>query len=489
MPLIAIIDDEPIVVGAAASIVRRLGHETVTGGTIADAQRIVRERRPDILLLDMHLPDGEADEAVARLKMMQPSLRIILFSGDLELETSSRAVKAGAFEYLTKPFTFDSMSTALSDALGPGPQGAPVASDAAVVHVAARRLLGQSPEICLANLLLERFAKTPETPILITGESGTGKEVAAAAVHNLSKRREKPFIKLNCAAIPRSLMEAELFGHERGSFTDAKATRLGVFEAAHGGTLFLDEVGELDIELQPKLLRVLEEKIVHRVGGGPGRAVDVRVVAATNRNLAELCRAGRFREDLYFRLAVLHIELTPLRSRREDIPLLAEHFLRERSQALGRVFTAISPPTMRMFIDYEWPGNVREMRNLLERLVILSPKQGVLDIGEDEWRRNLFGFGRGNGTAPRPDPAPGRTTPQAPHFSAPAPVPDSVPTTPYLSTARPNELLPLDEAEKRYILEVIARMGNNKTAAAKVLGIARSTLNRKLAAYGLSVED
>ncbi len=395
---ILVIEDDPVVLDSTIAILDGMGHRSLGTTTLASGLVSAKANHPEAVLMDVHLPDGDGSCAIKELRAIDPLMGVILFTGDLELHTATKAMESGAFEFLTKPFSYQSLQLAVNEVLRSrntagsrkGSGGDTAASAPREGAVASRRLLGATSEICRANLLIERFAKTPNTPILIMGESGTGKELCAAAIHMLSERSSGPFVKINCPAIPRSLIESELFGFEKGSFTDAKTSRPGVFEQADGGTLFLDEVGELDLDLQPKLLRVLEEKVVYRIGSRLPRPVNVRVVSATNRNIPEYCREGRFREDLYFRLAVLQITLPPLRERVPDIPLLAEHLLRDRSQAVGRYFTSLSPEVMEFLVEYRWPGNVRELKNFIERLVILSPQQGVLHMSRDELSRHTF---------------------------------------------------------------------------------------------------
>jgi len=424
-----------------------------------------------VALLDVNLPDGRGDQVLPDLLARDPFLHVVIITGEPSIETAVSATRNGAFDYLSKPFTPDTLMHVVTQALAARRLAVGRAATERTsprTGVSQRRLVGSSPEICAVNLIIDRVAKTPSTPVLITGESGTGKEMAAQAIHDLSSRRERPIIKINCSAIPRPLVEAELFGHERGAFTDARETRKGLFELADGGTIFLDEIGELDLGVQPKLLRVLEDRLVTRIGSERPRQLDVRVIAATNRNLQDMCAKGLFRQDLYFRLAVMAVHMPPLRAHREDIEPLAHVFLREKSMELGRKITGFSDEVLDFFRGYSWPGNVRELKNMVERLIILADTD-MLTLDEESIRRYCF-----NSEPPLPKGG-----------ASEIDLPGNKSSFSLNPSADPTEMLTLEEMEKRYIRRILERLSFNRTQSALKLGISRSTLLRKINEYGL----
>ncbi len=471
MASIIVVDDDDNIRNLFARILQNAGHQVQTSTSVAGFLELMETQTVDIVLLDIHLPDGRGDEVVPELIARDPYLHVIVISGDVSVATAVSATKKGAYDYLTKPFTVDTLLHVVSQAIE--------ARRVAITRAAAernplrgfqnqRRLVGSSPEICAVNLMIDRVAKTPSTPVLITGESGTGKEMAAESIHQLSSRRNQPLIKVNCSAIPRPLVEAELFGHERGAFTDARESRKGLFELADGGTIFLDEIGDLDLSVQPKLLRVLEEKMVARIGSERSRKVDIRVIAATNRDLEKLCGRGEFREDLYFRLAVMKIEMPPLRSHIEDMEKLAYLFLQEKSMELGKKVYGFSQEVLEFFRLYEWPGNVRELKNMVERLLILADSD-VIQLDEMSLRRYCF-------MSPESSIMPSIERELAGDIGGSSRV----------TTAKELEdILTLEEVEKNYIKHAMVQLNFNKSKCARQLGISRSTLQRKLSVYDL----
>jgi DNA-binding NtrC family response regulator len=466
---IIVLDDDPNIRALFSRILTNQGHEVKTAETLADFLVLMDTYPVDVVLLDVHLPDGRGEEVVPELLARDPYLFVIVISGDVSVDTAVSATKKGAYDYLTKPFTPDTLLHVVGQAIE---ARRTIVNQAATERnrlrfpVNKKRLVGSSPEICAVNLMIDRVAKTPSTPVLISGESGTGKEMAAEAIHQLSSRRQGPLVKVNCSAIPRPLVEAELFGHERGAFTDAREARKGLFELADGGTIFLDEIGDLDLAVQPKLLRVLEDRVITRIGSESNRKVNIRVIAASNRNLEALCKAGDFREDLYFRLAVMHITMPSLRSHPEDIERLAHMFLQEKSLELGKKIHGFSEEVLEFFRSYSWPGNVRELKNMVERLIILADSD-MIELDVDSLRRycfksgsSLFGI-RLDGSG-----GPGSTHGK----SGPLGLSE-------------DQILPLEEIEKSYIQSALISLGYNKTRCAKKLGISRSTLQRKIAQY------
>lgn len=478
MASIIVVDDDEGIRMLFTRILTQAGHTVKSSASLASFLTLLETATADVVLLDVHLPDGRGEEILPELLTRDPFLFVVVISGDVSVETAVSATKRGAFDYLTKPFTPDTLLHVVSQALEARRQAVNRAAgerNRARSQVSNRRLVGSSPEICAVNLMIDRVSKTPSTPILITGESGTGKEMAAEAIHSLSSRREGPLIKVNCSAIPRPLVEAELFGHERGAFTDARDSRKGLFELADGGTIFLDEIGDLELAMQPKLLRVLEEKVITRIGSEHRRQINIRVVAATNRDLEAMCRAGEFREDLYFRLAVMRIQMPPLRSHPEDIERLAHLFLQEKCLELGKKVTGFSDDVLEFFRFYHWPGNVRELKNMVERLIILADSD-MIQLDADSLRRYCFnatGSFEGDQRVPASSAA---------RQAAPAAVGSS---TAGLAPTNRDKIMTLLDVEKTYITRALELLDYNKTQCAKLLGISRSTLQRKITLFGI----
>jgi two-component system response regulator AtoC len=390
-----------------------------------------------------------------------PTRPVVMITAHGTVDNAVEALKTGAFDYLTKPFDQSEVRVIVKKALRTRDLASADASrDVAAAGVpkeggARFGIIGESPPILELYAILERVADTPTT-VLVTGESGTGKELVARALHENSSRRDRPFIKVNCAAIPKDLMEAELFGHERGAFTGAVASKPGRFELASGGTLFLDEIGEIPNEMQVKLLRVLQERTVKKVGGVTESEVDVRIVAATNRDLEAEVERGGFRRDLFYRLNVIELRLPPLRARREDVPLLVEHFVKKHAAALGRTITAIEPDALAALVDYDFPGNVRELENIIERAVTLEPGERITRASLPELTQKA-----------RPATAVGDTF--------------------------PDDGVDLEHLVADYEREIINRAlehahGVRKTAA-KLLGISFRSLRYRLAKLGLAHSD
>lgn len=372
METILIIDDEAFIRETMERILRDEGYRVLSAASGEEARTLMAHHEVDLALLDLNLGTEQGIDVLKSLKELDPDLLVIIITGYGSVESAVDALKMGAYHYMKKPFKADALRVIVKLALQTQTLLREVRSlkraDSGLSG--ATPLLGESPPFQLVIRRVREVAPTTAT-VLITGESGTGKELVARAVHNLSQRRDAAFVGINCASIPASLLESELFGHERGSFTSATERKPGLFEEAHRGTLFLDEIGEMEPAMQAKLLRVLQEKSFRRVGGTKEIAVDVRVVTATNRNLAERIATGTFREDLYYRLSVFPIAIPPLRDRRDDIPLLAKYHLDTLSRAFGVPFQEIDPQALRMLQEYRWPGNVRELRNILERICIM----------------------------------------------------------------------------------------------------------------------
>jgi DNA-binding NtrC family response regulator len=382
---VLVVDDEPINVDLLEQELGAAGYRTLSAARGEEAVSLAAEAQPDLILLDLRMPGIDGYETCRRLKCSEETrgIPVIVLTALRETFDKVRAFREGAVDYVTKPFDTEELLARVGTHVALRREieahRRSKATIRALVEETAERdpLLGTSPALQRVREQIGQVAPTDST-VLIQGETGTGKELAARAIHAGSARRERPLIKVNCAALPRELVESELFGHERGAFTGATQQRRGRFELAHGGTLFLDEIGELPPEAQAKLLRVLQEREFERIGGSRTLRVDVRVVAATNRDLHAEVAAGRFRADLYFRLNVFPIVLPPLRHMREDIPRLLEHFVATTARRLGRTVSGISPGFVDRARGYDWPGNVRELENLVERALITS-KDGMLE--------------------------------------------------------------------------------------------------------------
>ncbi len=372
MPLILVIDDEKSVRDSIKMILEYEKYQVNFAANGADGIRLFKESQPAAVLLDIKMPPGmDGIEVLRQLKQSGPNIPVIMISGHGTLETAVEATKLGAFDFLPKPLDRDKLLITLRNAI----ERFQLAEEVKAVRE-KERILGTSQAMKEIVSLIQRVGPT-DARVMIRGESGTGKELVAKAIHRSSKRSGKPLVEVNCAAIPAELIESELFGHEKGSFTGATVQRIGKFEQADGGTIFLDEVGDMSTQAQAKVLRVLEEGKVERVGGNTLIPVDVRVISATNKNLEEEIRKNLFRNDLYHRLNVIPIALPPLRERREDIPVLVEAFIEETCTRNGFAVKTISQRALQALGGMEWTGNVRELRNIVERLVIMSRGSGI----------------------------------------------------------------------------------------------------------------
>jgi two-component system NtrC family response regulator len=432
---------------------RQAGYQVTVVADGAAALSAFREDLHDVVVTDIRMPELDGLELLRRLKAISPDTPVIVVTGHGTIETAVAAMKQGGFDFLTKPFPGDQLRLTLERALEFARLTRENRELRRVVEdrFSFANLVGSSPPM---QALFERLelAAPADSTVLISGETGTGKELVARAIHYHSKRASGPMVTINCGAIPESLIEAELFGHEKGAFTGAVGRREGKFEAADGGTLFLDEVGEIPLNLQPKILRVLESGEVDRLGATRSIRVDVRIVAATNRDLEQMVTQGTFREDLYYRLAVVPVKVPPLRDRREDIPLLADHFLRKMIERTGRGDLRLAPEVFARFDAYDWPGNVRELENVVERMVVLSRDDRISADSLPEALRGDAGGGAGEGAARFPLP------PQGVH---------------------------LDEVERDLIRQALERHGGNRTQAARDLGLTRATLLYRMQKHGL----
>lgn len=368
---ILIVDDEEAIRTSLRSILEDEGYEVAVAGTGLEALKIYGTDPPDLMILDIWMPEMDGLETLRRVKEFVPTTQVMMISGHGSIETAVKAIKLGAYDYIEKPLSLENVTFRVKQAL----EQYRLAQENRALRSKVERkfeLVGQSPVMQRLRELIETAGPT-NSRVLIGGENGTGKELVARAIHLHSTRSEHPFVAVNCAAIPETLIESELFGHEKGSFTGAISMKRGQFEQANGGTLFLDEIGDMSLSTQAKVLRALQEQQFTRVGGTKLMKVDVRVLAASNKDLEKEIGKGQFREDLYYRLNVVPIVVPPLRERREDIPALVQHFMKLHAEEQGLRMKDVSPEAMGVFQQYDWPGNIRELRNLIERLMIMVP--------------------------------------------------------------------------------------------------------------------
>jgi len=374
MEKILIVDDEPFIRENVERILADSGYHVYTAADGGSAREMVAQEEIDLVLLDLNLGTESGIDVLKDMKEIDPDLLVIMITGFGTVESAVDSLKLGAYHYMKKPFKADALRVIVKLALQTSTLRREVRRirKGAIDFFESLPMIGVSEALTTITAQVKDVARHPNATVMITGESGTGKELVARAIHHFSPRREAPFVAVNCASLPLALLESELFGHERGAFTDARERKPGLFEAANNGTLFLDEVGEMDPAIQAKLLRVLESKQVRRVGGTRDIEIDIRVVAATNRNLLEMIRQGRFRQDLYYRLNVFPIHIPPLRERKSDIPLIAAYYLEKYSRTMSRGFHSISPEAERILVEYPWPGNIRELKNVIEKICIIA---------------------------------------------------------------------------------------------------------------------
>ncbi|MCC7535131.1 MAG: sigma-54-dependent Fis family transcriptional regulator [Deltaproteobacteria bacterium] len=442
---IVLVDDDETTCEVLGRALGHRGFEVTTAARGDDALEVLRDRGIDVLVTDLRMRGMDGITLCRRALEIRPGLPVIVITAFGSLDTAVSAIRAGAYDFVTKPFDLDAISLALERAVAHARLRDEVRRLEEALASSSRcdDLLGESPPMKKVFDLLRRIGDS-EATVLITGESGTGKELAARALHRSSPRGGGPFVALNCAAVPEHLLESELFGHARGAFTDARSSRAGLLVAAKGGTLFLDEVGDMPLGMQVKLLRALQERRIRPVGSESEVDLDVRVIAATHRDLEAEVQDGRFREDLYFRLNVIQIELPPLRARGTDVLLLAHELLRQSSARARKGVREISTEAARKLLAYQWPGNVRELANCMERAVALARFDHV--TADD----------------------------------LPARVRDYRPSHVLVTAEAPTELVTLDEVERRYVLHVLGAAGGRRSEAARILGVDRKTLYRKL---------
>ena len=432
---ILVVDDDISHCTILQALLRGWGYNVALANSGQQALAQVREQVFDLVLCDVRMAEMDGIATLKEIKALNPAIPVLIMTAYSSVETAVEALKTGALDYLIKPLDFDNLQATLEKALA---HMHSIDAETPAVSVSQFGMVGKSP--AMQHLLSEIALVAPsEATVLIHGDSGTGKELVARAIHASSARSEKPLVTLNCAALNESLLESELFGHEKGAFTGADKRREGRFVEADGGTLFLDEIGDISPMMQVRLLRAIQEREVQRVGSNQTISVDVRLIAATHRDLAAEVNAGRFRQDLYYRLNVVAIEVPSLRQRREDIPLLAGHFLQRFAERNRKAVKGFTPQAMDLLIHYDWPGNIRELENAVERAVVLL-------TGEYISEREL---------------------------------PLAIASTP-IPLAQSQDIQPLVEVEKEVILAALEKTGGNKTEAARQLGITRKTLLAKL---------
>ncbi|MCX7983243.1 MAG: sigma-54 dependent transcriptional regulator [Syntrophales bacterium] len=447
---ILIVDDEESILKSLGAILADEGYEVFTAESGEQALKIIDEELPSLVLLDIWLPGIDGLEVLKRIKTEYPQIMVIMMSGHGTIETAVKATKLGAFDFIEKPLSLEKVILLVSHAL----DMARLEEENLFLKqkvMSSYELTGRSESIKELKEMISIIAPT-NAWVLIMGENGTGKELVARSLHRQSRRAHKPFVEVNCAAIPDDLIESELFGHEKGAFTGATQQRKGKFDLAHEGTIFLDEVADMSLKAQAKILRILQEKKFERVGGNRTITVDVRVIAATNKDLEKEMEAGRFRADLFYRLNVIPLRVPPLRERKEDIPLLAERFLQEFAEKEGGPVKRITEEALDILMRHDWPGNVRELKNLIERLVILVPSD-VIDA------QDIPPFGI-NSTKEK----------------------EFIPDT--FDSFRTAKM----EFERKFILQKLKENDWNISKTAEAIGLERSNLHRKIRNYGIEIK-
>ena len=374
-----VVDDEHLIRWSLEQNLKKQGYEVVTAGSGEDALRLVREEQPDLVLLDIQLPGISGIDVLEKIKEHDEDIIVVMVTANSGLENAVNAMRLGAYDYISKPFNLDELSIVVKKAL----EASDLKQEVVRLRTETKKngppnIIGESRQIKYLMEVLDKVARSEASTVLVQGESGTGKELVAKWIHYSSNRAEKPFIAINCAAVPATLLESELFGHEKGAFTDAKATKKGLFELADGGSVFLDEIGDMEMGMQAKLLRFLEDRSFRRIGGGRVFTVDVRIISATNKELQKSIEEKTFRNDLYYRLQVIPIFLPSLRERKEDIIPLANHFINLYNKDFNKKVQGIAAMAERIMTDYSWPGNVRELKNVIERAIILGNDETLL---------------------------------------------------------------------------------------------------------------
>ena len=466
---ILIVDDEKLVRWSLRQKCEEWGYQAVEAENGQIALKVAHNESPDLVLLDVRLPDLGGLQVLQQLKQNGDARAVIMITADPQLDDVKAALKLGAYDFVGKPIDFDELAVTTKNAL----ETTKLKTEVEELRGQVRRKTGYHEVIAVSRKMTElmgfvrKVASSEATTILIQGESGTGKDLIAKAIHYESSRHEKPFVAINCSAIPETLMEAELFGHERGAFTDAKTMKKGLFEVADGGTLFLDEIGELSPLLQAKLLRVLEDQVIRRIGGTKDMQVDVRVIAASNRDLEKAVSEGQFRQDLYYRLAIISIFLPPLRERKEDIQPMVEYFIERYNRRFKKTIRGVTEDSRKLLLSHDWPGNVRELKNAIERAMILEEA--------DSLRPSYlpFSVGQAHGGMTAFEAVAGETGAQLGNGRS----------LPRLSI--PEGGTSLEEVERALVEMAMRQANNNQTHAARLLDVSRDALRYKLKKFGL----
>lgn len=444
---ILIVDDEKLIRWSLSQELAKEGYGMLEAATVQEAIARFSEQQADLIILDQRLPDGTGIELLTKLQNEKAEVPVIMLTAVDRSDVAVQAMKLGAFDYVTKPVNIDELKIVIHKAL----EATRLKRELALLRQEQTRffgsneIIGSSPPIRKVLDFIGKVAQSPATTVLITGESGTGKELVARALHFMSSRKDKPFVLVDCSALPEQLLESELFGHEKGAFTDAHIQKKGLFELADKGTIFLDEIGDISPLLQVKLLRVLEDKTFRRVGGTSSILVDVRLIAATNQPLEQRVEEGKFRADLYYRLNVASVHVAPLRERGDDVLLLAQHFLNHFNRLFRKKFKGLSEEVQDLFRRYSWPGNVRELKNILERTTLLNDGELILPEHVQLGKQSR--------------------SPQPP--------------------LRLLEPVSLDELEKQAIIQALEKAGYNQSQAARFLSISRDTLRYRMKKYRL----
>jgi len=448
---VLVVDDEPMIRWSAEQTLRAAGYEVAGAASAAEALETFQRWAPQVVFLDLRLPDGDGMDVLRRIKQESgPATAVVVMTAFGEVRTAVEAMRLGAYDYLKKPFDFDELEAVVRKAL----ENTRLEREVGDLREERQKaygpesIVGQSEAMRRVMGLVDRVAETDGATVLIQGENGTGKDLVARAIHYRSSRAVGPFVDVSCTAVPETLLESELFGYERGAFTDARSAKRGLIELADGGTLFLDEIGDMPLASQAKLLKVIETRRFKRLGGAVDRIADIRIIAATTKDLEAAVREGQFREDLYYRLKVVPIALPPLRERKEDIPLLLDHFIRRYNAEFRKRFRGASEAALRLLTAYSWPGNVRELRNLVERILILESGDTIL-----------------------PEHLPAEIA---------HPVPASAPRYRLPPTG-----ISLEEVEKDFVRQALELAGGNQTRAAQLLNVSRDALRYRMQKFGL----
>ena len=453
-PSILIVDDDEVMQETLSDVLGKRGYEIFTVGSGNGALPMLKKNVIDLILLDMRLPDIDGLEVLKKIKEFDNEILVIMMTAYSDVQTAVSAMKSGAYDYINKPFELEELKLLIEKGL----EMKSLINEVRRLHRQQKEnyqnshIYGVSPQIHYVKELIGMISKTHKTSVLIQGESGTGKELAANAIHYNSHRSDKPLMKINCSAIPDSLLESELFGYEKGAFTDAKNTKKGLFELADSGTVFLDEIGDMNPFLQSKILRVLENQTFMRVGGEREIKVDIRIVAATNKDLETMVREGFFRKDLYYRLKVMVVEMPPLRDRLEDILLLSNLFIEENNKEFNKNIKGFSDEAKKLMVQYSWPGNVRELKNVIERAMILTDQEVITPNHLPFELKQTEKFIHGN--------------------------------TEHEISEKTDDMS-LENMEKIHLSKVLKRLEWNKSKASKILVISRATLRAKIKKYNL----